>query len=79
MDCGAGGNAPESSEAIGEELIHRRHLIDLQELEFSRLAAEFAKTNEYLRTGFATSIDWIRLNCHMTGPAAADRVSVGGM
>jgi hypothetical protein len=55
---------------MGDELIRRRRLIDLQELEFSQLAAQFARTNEYVRTGFATSIDWIRINCHMTGPAA---------
>jgi hypothetical protein len=77
MECGAGGIAPRSGEEIGEELILRRRKMDEDELEFSRLAAAFAKTNEYVRCGFATSIDWIRINCHMTGPAAADRVIVG--
>ncbi|HSS93084.1 MAG TPA: DUF222 domain-containing protein, partial [Candidatus Dormibacteraeota bacterium] len=62
---------------MGQELVLRRQKLDEAELEFSRCAAEFSRTNEYLRDGFATPIDWIRLNCHMTGPAAADRVTVG--
>src|SRR3984893_17775384 len=77
MVNGEGEIAPLNGEAIGEELIRRRQKIDQDELEFSRLAAQFSRTNEHLRFGYATSIDWIRLNCHMTGPAAADRVRVG--
>ena len=77
MVNGEGEIAPLNGEEIGEELIRRRQKIDQDELEFSRLAAQFSRTNEHLRFGYATSIDWIRLNCHMTGPAAADRVKVG--
>ena len=77
MAIGAGGVAPTTGEEIGDDLIRRRLEIDQEEIEFSRLAAQFAQTNEYLRSGYATSIDWIRINCHMTGPAAADRVKVG--
>jgi Domain of unknown function (DUF222)/HNH endonuclease len=60
-----------------ERLIRKRHVIDLMELSFSQEAAEFAATNEYEHEGSVTPIDWIRINCHMTGPAAADRVAVG--
>jgi len=61
----------------GERLIAKAHVIDLMRLSLAEEAAEFAATNDYLDDGAATSIDWIRINCHMTGPAAADLVSVG--
>jgi hypothetical protein len=60
-----------------ERLIRKRHVIDLMELSFSQEVAEFAATNEYEQEGSVSPIDWIRINCHMTGPAAADRVAVG--
>jgi hypothetical protein len=60
-----------------ERLIGKRHLIDLMELSFAQEAAEFAVTKEYEKAGSVSPIDWIRVNCHMTGPAAADRVAVG--
>src|ERR1700674_6090403 len=65
-------------EDLRERLIHKRHVIDLMELSFSREAAEFAATNAYDEDGFISPIDWIRFNCHMTSNAAADRVAVGG-
>jgi len=77
MESGVGGTAPETAEKIGEDLIRRRQKLDQDELEFSQRAAKFAKTNEYMKSGCATPVDWIRINCHMTGPAAADRVIVG--
>src|SRR5450759_65886 len=60
-----------------ERLIRKRHVIDLMELSFAQEAAEFAATDEYEQEGSVSPIDWIRINCHMTGPAAADRVAVG--
>jgi hypothetical protein len=60
-----------------ERLVRQRHVIDLMELSFAQEAAEFAATDEYERDGSVSPIDWIRFNCHMTGPAAADRVAVG--
>ena len=77
MESGVGGVAPETDAEIGEDLIRRRQRIDQDELESSRRAAKFAKTNQYLEDGCATPVDWIRINCHMTGPAANDRVVVG--
>jgi hypothetical protein len=62
---------------LRERLIRKRHLIDLMELTFAQEAAQFAATLDYEMDGSATAIDWIRIHCHMTGPAAADRVSVG--
>ena len=46
-------------------------------LKVSEAAAAFANTNEYDRQGFVSPIHWIRMNCHLTGGAAADRVAVG--
>jgi hypothetical protein len=62
---------------LGQELVRRRHEIDLLEIEFSRIACEFSQTDQYEQEGSITPIDWIRHNCHMTGPAAGDRVEVG--
>src|SRR4030088_823128 len=62
---------------IGEELkrvIHERDLLDLQA---AALAAQFAGTNEYDVQGYATAIDWLRFNSHLTSTAAADLIAVG--
>lgn len=77
MRVGRGGIAARSGEEMGQELTQLRRAIDLLELAFSAQAAAFAATDEYAEWGCATPIDWIRINCHMTGPAAADRVTVG--
>src|SRR6202521_125352 len=68
-----------SDDDLGERLVRKRHVIDLMELSFAREAAEFAATNDYEQDGSTSPIDWIRINCHMTGNAAADRVAVGGL
>ncbi len=77
MDAGVWGVAPGAGEAIAAELIRRRHEIDQKELEFSRLAAQFAATDEYDEQGFDSPISWLKAVCHMSGGAAADRVCVG--
>ena len=58
-------------------LIRRRHEIDLAELEWSVVAADFSATDEADRLGYPSPIDCLRVSCHMTGPAVADRVEVG--
>jgi uncharacterized protein DUF222 len=75
MRVGCGGEA--SGADLAERLIHMRNSLDLLELEFSRLAGDFAQTDEYDRQGFDSPISWLKENCHMTGGAAADRVCVG--
>src|ERR1700730_15887605 len=62
---------------LRERLIRKRHVIDLMELSFAQEAAEFAATRDYQADGSTSPIDWMRINCHMTGNAVADRVSVG--
>jgi hypothetical protein len=58
-------------------LAHSRHAIDLLELKFSQDSAAFAATDEYEEQGAVSTIQWIRLHCHMGGGAAADRLAVG--
>jgi hypothetical protein len=77
QDFYALGLADLTAEERRERLIQRRYVIDLMELSFSREAAEYAATDDYEQQGSVSPIDWIRINCHMTGPAAADRVAVG--
>src|SRR6266851_5399040 len=77
METGAGGLVPESGAEMLEELIRRRLRIDQEELEFSVLAARFARTDEYEHQGFDSAIQCIKATCHMSGGAASDRVCVG--
>src|SRR5438132_11006174 len=64
-------------EEIGYQLITIRKVIDQLELKFSKLAAEFVKTDFWEDQGSASPYDWVRFNCHMTSNAAGDRVAVG--
>jgi hypothetical protein len=56
------------------ELARGRSLLDVK---FSKMAAAFARTDQYDRDGCISPIHWIRVNCHMTAGAAAGRVIVG--
>ncbi len=60
-----------------EWLVERRHQMDLLELEWSMVAADYCTTDDCDRRGFTTPIDSLRIGCQMTGPAVADRVAVG--
>src|SRR5262245_33493634 len=62
---------------LGAVLACMRRTIDKLELEFSQLAASFAKDDQWDLAGSNSPIDWIRFNCHMTSNAVADRISVG--
>ncbi len=68
------GNTPDE---LAVELIELRRFCDRVELEFSQMAATFARTDAYEHWGSTTPIDWIRHNCQMSGATAADRVRVG--
>src|SRR5438270_9523373 len=61
---------------LEQELIDVRHQIDVLELRFSRLALELTKADGLAAYGDAAPIDWLRFNCHITGPAAYDRINV---
>ncbi len=75
MIVGCGGEL--SGEVLAERMRRLRNAIDLLELDFSRMAGDFAKTPEYDEQGFDSPISWIKANCHMAGGATADRVCVG--
>jgi hypothetical protein len=62
---------------VAEELRQVLHERDLFDLRASRLAARYAATKHYDDEGYATAIDWIRFNCHLTSNAAADLIAVG--
>jgi hypothetical protein len=57
MRVGCGGEVSGADQA--ERLIALRNSIDLQEIEFSRIAGAFAQTDEYDRQGFDSPISWI--------------------
>jgi len=62
---------------LGAELVGLRHVVDLLEVEFAKLAGRFAETDEWDGGGFYSPIHWIRVNCHLGGGAAAERIAVG--
>ncbi len=61
----------------GAWLVKLRQAIDLLELEFAGIAADFAGTDAYDRAGSVSAYDWIRHNCKVSGHVAYDRVRVG--
>ena len=75
MRVGCGGDV--AAEVIAERMVRLRNSIDLLEVEFSSMASDFARTDQYDQEGYDSPISWIKENCHMAGGAAADRVCVG--
>ena len=75
MTVGCGGGV--SGAELGAKLIEYSRLVDVINLQFSTVAAEFAKTDQYDQEGFDSPISWIKANCHLPGGAAADRVCAG--
>src|SRR3984893_8077480 len=68
---------PTGGPALATFLQHLRPSIDQLEIRFSEGAAAFAETDEYDQQGSYSPIHWLRLNCHLTAGAAADRIAVG--
>lgn len=67
-----------AAEQIQEQkLIALARQIDLLQVEFAREAASYAASRQHEVDGFISPIDWLRFNCHLTGPAAANAVAVG--
>jgi hypothetical protein len=58
MNMGVGGQA--SGPELAENLIRLSGAVDLILLEFSRVAAEFAQTDQFDREGFDSPISWIK-------------------
>ncbi|HEV2216744.1 MAG TPA: DUF222 domain-containing protein [Candidatus Dormibacteraeota bacterium] len=66
-----------TTSARGEELRELREMIDALEVEFSSSARAFQLQGGHLADGFPGTVSWLRQNCKMSGPSAADRVCVG--
>jgi hypothetical protein len=64
-------------EKLAGRLVDLRRRISVLELEFSRLAADFAATDAWDAWGFVSAIDWIRQNCLMGAGTAGDRLRIG--
>ena len=62
---------------MGRELRSLRHLVDLIEMEFASVAAEFAATDEHELDGANSSVEWIRHECRMSIAAASHALAVG--
>ena len=61
----------------GEELRTIRKVCNLLDLEFARVAAEFARSQEYDRDGYVSPVSWIRHECNVTAHAAGSAIRVG--
>src|ERR1700693_2003075 len=63
--------------AVGEEIKQVLHEVDVMLVRAAGLAGRYAGTNHYDVAGYASPIDSIRFNCHLTSQAAADLIAVG--
>lgn len=66
-----------TGDELARDLVALSRGRNLLDMKFSEMAAAFAATYQYDREGCISPIHWIRVNCHMTAGAAADRVIVG--
>ena len=64
-------------EALRDELIRLRRIIDRVELEFATVAGAFAGTEEEEWQGCLSPPHWMRLECGMTSAAATSAIAVG--
>ena len=64
-------------EALRDELIRLRRIIDRVELEFAIVAGAFAGTEEEEWQGCLSPPHWMRLECGMTSAAATSAIAVG--
>ncbi|MEA2646515.1 MAG: hypothetical protein QOE92_1598 [Chloroflexota bacterium] len=69
--------AEEPETPVMTRLVQMRHRIDLLELEFSKVAAEFAAGDEWDSDNHESAVGRIRVACKMGSGAAADRICVG--
>ncbi|HVS50504.1 MAG TPA: hypothetical protein VHJ99_16585, partial [Candidatus Dormibacteraeota bacterium] len=77
QDIWPSSTAQLSNDERRERLQNKTRLIDLQLLSVAREAAEFAASDAWEEDGFASPIDWMRFNCHLTSTVAANLIAVG--
>ena len=68
---------PVKGPALATYLMRVQRVSDCLAVKVSLAASAFADTDEYDNQGSVSPIHWIRVNCHMTGGAAAHRIAVG--
>ncbi len=61
----------------GFVLTSLRHFIDGLELDFSRMAVEFERSQQWEQEGYNSAADWMRFNCHMNSYAVWNALAVG--
>src|SRR5258706_2592246 len=67
---------PKDGPALASYLTRVQRVGDRLSVKSAQAAAAFAETEEYDDQGFVSPIHWIRVNCHLSGGAAADPVAV---
>src|SRR5437879_11807238 len=77
MEGGEGARAVETGAEMIDYLVRRRVQMDQGELEWSRVAARFAQTDEYDAQGFISPFACIKARCHMSGGAVSARICAG--
>jgi hypothetical protein len=68
---------PQDGPALASYLERVQRVIDKLLVKSSEAGAAFAETDHYDQHGFCSPLHWIRLNLHLTGGAASDRIAVG--
>ena len=63
--------------SLEEKVVSTQRQIDALQLALSRLAARFAEGSGWDDEGYASAIDWMRFNCHVTSSTAANYIAVG--
>src|SRR5437899_3012927 len=77
MEGGEGALALETGAEMLDYLVRRRAQMDQDELDWSVVAARFAKSDEYEAQGFVSPFACIKARCHMSGGAVSARICAG--
>jgi hypothetical protein len=68
---------PQDGPALACYLERLQRVNDKLLIKSSEAGAAFAETDHYDEHGFCSPLHWIRVNLHLTGGAASDRIAVG--
>jgi hypothetical protein len=68
---------PKDGSELASYLERVQHVSDKLAVKSSEAGAVFAETDHYEGEGFVSPLHWMRINLHMTGGAASDRIAVG--
>src|ERR1700682_1774322 len=68
---------PQGGPALASYLERVQRVNDKLLVKSSEAGAAFAETDHYEEQGLCSPLHWMRLNLHLTGGAASDRIAVG--